>query len=42
MKRAFLGLGLLALTACADPEPLPFVAHFSVMADEKTPVAGAQ
>ena len=28
--------------ACADPEPLPFVAHFSVTADEKAPVAGAQ
>ena len=42
MKRASVALGLLALTACADPEPLPFVAHFSVMADEKTPVAGAQ
>lgn len=35
-------LVLLLGSACADPEPLPFVAHFSVTADEKTPVAGAQ
>ncbi|HEU4580674.1 MAG TPA: hypothetical protein VFS67_20595 [Polyangiaceae bacterium] len=40
MKRALLGL--LAVIACADPEPLPFVAHFNVTADEKAPVAGAQ
>jgi hypothetical protein len=46
MRRSFLGLaaGLALLTpaSCADPEPLPFVAHFSVTADEKAPVAGAQ
>jgi hypothetical protein len=42
MKRSSVGLGLLALAACADPQPVPFVAHFSVTADEKTPVAGAQ
>jgi hypothetical protein len=35
-------LVLTLASACADPEPLPFVAHFSVTADEKTPVAGAQ
>lgn len=42
MKCVAWALGLLALAACADPEPLPFVAHFSVTADEKAPVAGAQ
>jgi len=42
MTRATVGLALLALAACADPEPLPFVAHFSVTADEKAAVAGAQ
>jgi hypothetical protein len=42
VKNAFLGLGLLSALACADPEPLSFVAHFNVTADEKAPVAGAQ
>jgi hypothetical protein len=42
MRRVSLGLCLLALAACADPEPLPFVVRFSVTADQKTPVAGAQ
>jgi hypothetical protein len=35
-------LVLLVSSACADPDPLPFVAHFSVQADEKAPIAGAQ
>jgi hypothetical protein len=35
-------LAALVLAACADPEPLPFAAHFSVNADGKSPVAGAQ
>jgi len=33
---------LLLVCACGAPDPLTFVAHFSVTADEKTPIAGAQ
>jgi hypothetical protein len=40
--RWLAALSLVVSSACADPEPLPFVAHFSVQADEKSPVAGAQ
>lgn len=35
-------LSLVVASACADPGPEAFVAHFSVQADEKSPVAGAQ
>ncbi len=39
-----LALGAVAamLPACGDPEPLRFVVHFTIKADEKLPVAGAQ
>jgi len=42
MARLLAPLALVVASACADPEPLPFVAHFSVQADETSPVAGAQ
>jgi hypothetical protein len=44
MPRSFAwALTALALvSACKEPQPLPFLAHFSVIADEKTPIAGAQ
>jgi hypothetical protein len=32
----------LASAACRDPEPLTYPAHFSVVADERAPLAGAQ
>ncbi len=35
-----LAIGLAL--GCADPKPVPFAAHFNVVADEKAPVAGAQ
>ena len=40
--RRLAPLSLLLASACADPAPLPFPAHFSVQADQKSPVAGAQ
>ncbi|MEY4550748.1 MAG: hypothetical protein RL685_6943, partial [Pseudomonadota bacterium] len=42
-RRFVWALTALALaSACKEPQPLPFLAHFSVVADEKAPVAGAQ
>lgn len=41
-RRSACALALLLACACGAPEPLTFVAHFRVMADEKTPIAGAQ
>jgi hypothetical protein len=35
---AFLALAV----GCEDPKPVPFPAHFNVVADEKAPVVGAQ
>jgi hypothetical protein len=40
--RSASALALLLACGCSDPDPLTFVAHFSVTADEKTPIAGAQ
>jgi hypothetical protein len=36
------GAVLALVVGCADPKPVPFPAHFNVVADEKSPVAGAQ
>jgi hypothetical protein len=37
-----VGAMAAALNGCGDPEPLRFVVHFTIRADEKLPVAGAQ
>lgn len=36
------GAALALALGCADPKPVPFPAHFTVVADEKAPVSGAQ
>lgn len=42
-RHALHGSAALVLAlGCEDPRPVPFPAHFTVVADEKAPVAGAQ